>query len=272
MDFDIHYTEEQEAFRAVVRAWLKEHAPTPLPIRSDGRPMEPEALAPIREFRRRLGAQGWLAPSWPREYGGGGLSPAMEPILWEELQRLNLPVPTDDRRWIPALLAWGTRAQRRRYVPPALRGETVTWMGFYEPNSGNDLSSIQTRALQEGAVYRLTGVKGFITDRFVPDHLWVLAVTDPDKPSRFTMGVLIVDAAAAGVRIVDQRVLSGSQRLVYLEDVRVPADSLISGPYMGWEIAHTIREQQRGGAPFRLAEEETIDGVLRFLREERRKG
>lgn len=216
-----------------------------------------------------LGAQGWLAPTWPRQYGGGGLSPAFAEIIQEEIQQLVLPSMGDNSRWIPAMMAWGTEEQKQRYVVPALRGETITWQAFNEPRSGSDLASISTQAVLDGQEYVISGQKAFITGRFDPNYLWTLAVTDPARPLRLNLGILMVDAASVGISIKTQRMLAGSERTVTLDNVRAPADCLVGLPTQGWEIAQTILEEERGGYAFRSTEDATIESIRQFLQQER---
>ena len=141
----------------------------------------------------------------------------------------------DNSRWIPAMMAWGTEEQKRRYVLPALRGETITWQAFNEPRSGSDLAAIRTRAVREGDEYVISGEKAFITGRFDPDYMWTLAVTDPDRPPRLNLGILMVDAKSPGVSIVTKRMLAGSERTVVMDNVRAHKDCLVGLPTQGWK-------------------------------------
>ena len=268
MDFDVHYTAEQEFFRAMLRAWLEEHAPRDLRVSREKGPLDNETQDKIKEFRLKLGANGWLAPSWPQEYGGGGLGPDLEVVLQEELRQLDLPSVGDNPRWIPAMMVWGTPEQKRRYVAPALRGETITWNLFTEPDAGADLAGVKSQAVRDGNDWVITGEKAFITGRFDPDVMCTLAVTDPTRPSRLNMGIFMVDAHLPGIIIKAQQLLMGSERLVTLDNVRVPADCLIGDPYAGWEIVQTILEGERGGYGFRIAEEGVVESVLQYLREQ----
>lgn len=252
----------------VVREWLLQRAPGDLHIPPDGAPLQPEAQARVKEFRRELGAQGWLAPTWPKRYGGGELNPALAEVIQEEIQTLGLPAMGDNSRWIPAMMVWGTEDQKQRYVLPALRGETITWQAFNEADSGSDLASVQTLAVAEGKDYLITGQKSFITGRFDPDYLWTLAVTNPDRPRRLNLGLFMVDANSRGITITTQRLLMGSERTVHLDGVRVPGDCLVGLPYQGWEIAQSILEEERGGAAYRSSADGTVESIHRYLRQE----
>ena len=269
MDFDTHYTKEQETFRVVVRGWLLENFPGAMDIPGDGRPLEAETQKRIKTFRRKLGEIGWLAPSWPKEIGGGGLSPALEVVLREELGRLKLPSIGDKGLWINMMLVWGSEEQKRRWVVPAVRGEIITWQTFGEPVAGSDIAGIQTKAQAHEGDYIIDGVKAFVTGRFDPDYLLTLAVTDNVRPRRLNLGVFMVDAKSPGVTIKTQKLLMGSERSIYLDNVLVPNDCLIGGLYQGYEIVQTILQQERGELIFRLTEQGTIESVQRYLKEER---
>ena len=271
MDFSVSYTPEQQAFRAAARAWLEEFVPRDLIIPPDGSPLDSDTQEKVRGFRLKLGEKGWLAPSWPREYGGGGLSPDFDIVLSEEMRRMQLPSMGDNSRWIPAMMVWGTEEQKRRFVTPSLRGETITWQAFNEPDSGSDFATVHTRAVPEEGGYRITGEKAFITGRFDPDNLITLAVTDPDRPARYNLGVFMVDARLSGVSIKTMRLLMGSESRIYFDGVYVPEDCMIGPRFQGWEIALTIIEAERGGPAYRVSDDGTVEGIYRYLRDQRTK-
>ena len=100
MDFEIHYTEEQDAFRANLRSWLQDNAPKNLDIPLDNMPLGRKTQDILKDFRCKLGAMGWLAPSWPKEWGGAELSPSLEEVFREEFRALNLPSIGNDQRWL----------------------------------------------------------------------------------------------------------------------------------------------------------------------------
>ena len=151
---------------------------------------------------------------------------------------------------------------------PSLRGETITWQAFNEPQSGSDLASVQTQAVLQGREYVVAGEKSFITGRFDPDYLWTLVVTDADRPRWMNLGILMVDAYLPGIGIKEHRMLMGSERRLNFDQVRVPSDCLVGAPFQGWEIAQSILEGERGGYGFRAGDDETVEDVHRFLREQ----
>ena len=97
----------------------------------------------------------------------------------EEMRRLPLPSMGDNNRWVPAMMVWGTQEQKRRFIPPCLTGESITWQCFNEPESGSDFAAVNTRAIPDDGGWRINGEKAFITGRFDPDYLITLANTDP---------------------------------------------------------------------------------------------
>ena len=270
MDFEIHYTDQQQQFREALRAWLDDNVPKDLDIPPDGRPLDKETQQRVKDFRCKLGEKGWLAPSWPIEWGGGGLHPALEAVFMEEIKRLNLPSIGNTQRWIPPLLVWGTPEQKERYVPPALRGETIVWQLFSEYETGSDLASIKTHAVRDGQEWIINGSKAFVLGRFDPDFLWTLAVTDVTRPPKLNLGIFMIDAGARGISVSTQDLLLGSDSRIELDDVRVPADSLIGHQYQGWEIAQTTIEGERGGYVLVSAEDATIKSVQEYLRQQGR--
>ena len=269
MDFRSPYTAEQQAFRAAARAWLVEHFPRDLRVPRDGSPLDSENQAKVKDFRRKLGEKGWLAPSWPRELGGGGLTAGFDIVIMEEMRNLPLPSMGDNNRWVPAMMVWGTPEQKLRFIPPCLRGETITWQCFNEPQSGSDFASVSARAVQTEGGWLISGEKAFITGRFDPDYLITLANTAPDRPRRANLGVFMVDANSPGLEIRTMRLLMGSERRVYFDEVFVPDDCRVGPAYQGWEIAMSVIEAERGGAGFRVTDDGTIESVYQYLRDQR---
>ena len=119
--------------------------------------------------------------------------------------------------------------------PPCLRGETITWQCFNEPESGSDFAAVNTVATPDGDGWRINGEKAFITGRFDPDYLITLANTAPDRPRRANLGVFMVDANSPGLEIRTMRLLMGSERRVHFDNVYVPDDCRVGPAYQGWE-------------------------------------
>jgi alkylation response protein AidB-like acyl-CoA dehydrogenase len=163
MDFEVTYTPEQEAFRAEVRAWLADNIPEGLEVPIDAGSLSYEQYQKSRELGRRLGAKGWLYPTYPKEYGGGDLSVDFVMILEEELDRYDMSLPpyydSGGRLGGASIFVWGSEEQKQAFLPHIFRGEWRTWQLLTEPNAGSDLAGVQTRAVRDGDEYVVNGQK-----------------------------------------------------------------------------------------------------------------
>src|SRR3990170_5691301 len=150
---------------------------------SDPQPMPPGYM-PARDFELKLGAKGWLALSWPKEYGGGG-RPVREQFIVEEEGALHGGPASDAIARVivaPILMACGNEEQKRRYLPPMASGEITFCLGYTEPESGSDLASLQTRAVREGDDYVINGRKVYTSGAESSDYCWLAGRTHPDAP------------------------------------------------------------------------------------------
>ena len=154
MDFEPTYTKEQEEFRREVIEWLGQNVPSNLEHPPDPVDLTYEQYKMRRELGRRLGAKGWLWPTAPTEYGGGGLSLDHSVVIEEEMDSYGLTVPpyydSGGRLGGPSILVWGSEEQKRHFLPMIFRGEIRTWQLLTEPEAGSDLANLQCRAILEG--------------------------------------------------------------------------------------------------------------------------
>ena len=280
MDFEQHYTTEQEAFRGEVRAWLDATIPpgleavTPFDVQ---RQSEQQFLWG-KEFRRKLGEKGWLAPTWPSSFGGGGLTVADKVVIEEELARHNLPFCGDLGISLaaPALMAWGTDEQKQRFVPPMLKGEVITWQLFTEPEAGSDLASLRLPAVPDGDDYVLNGQKIFVGHTWYAEWLYVLAVTEPEGSRHNNISAFIVPSDLPGITIAPLPLIGGmGKKTVYFENVRVPKANLIgeeNGRGKGWWVAQTTLELEHGADGRVLPREPVVDELIDYCRTTQRFG
>ena len=230
-------SEPQERLRAEVCEFLSQELGTN--HTSEPRPMPPGYL-PARDFELKLGERGWLALSWPEEYGGGGRPVAEQFIVEEEVALHGGPASDAIARVIvaPILMAKGSEEQKRRYLPGLARGEITFCLGYTEPESGSDLASLQTRAVADGDDYVINGRKVYTSGAEESDYCWLAARTDPDAPKHAGTSVLIVPMKSAGVEVRPLLNLLDEEWFneVIFEDVRVPRGELVGGENKGWEV------------------------------------
>jgi acyl-CoA dehydrogenase len=239
---------ELEGFRAEARAWLEANCPPEMRgvMREDdlcygGRNARFKNAAQ-RLWLERMAARGWTAPEWPKDYDGGGLSPAEAAILAEELERIEAHRPlTSLGVWMlgPALLKFGTEEQKRRHLPPIVRGEIWWCQGYSEPNAGSDLASLQTRARLEGDEFVVTGQKIWTSFGHRADWIFCLVRTDPEKPKQGGISFLLIDMRTPGVQVSPLRLISGVDHFsqVFFDEVRVPKENLVGELNRGWDVA-----------------------------------
>ncbi|HEX2173455.1 MAG TPA: acyl-CoA dehydrogenase family protein, partial [Dehalococcoidia bacterium] len=260
MRFDVTYTAEQEAFRREVREWLAANVPPGLIHSPDPAAHTAEQHALRRELGRRLGARGWLYPTMPREYGGGGLDVDLSIILHEELDRLHLSTPpyydTGGLMGGPTILVWGTEEQKQYFLPRIFTGQVKTWQLLTEPEAGSDLAGVRTTAIRNGDEYVINGQKIFVGSDHGADQYWTICVTDPGGRRHQNVSWFMIPADLPGITVQPMHLLtqdlventpSGHKNVVYFEDVRVPAFNLVGGENQGWRAASTHLEVEHGG-------------------------
>jgi len=239
---------DTDSFRMDVRAWLAENCPP----EKRGQMAEDDHCFGGRNWvfkneaqrlwMERMAARGWTAPEWPMDYGGGGLSGAEAAILREEMERIEAHAPlTSLGIWMlgPALLRFGTEEQKRKYLPPIVRGEIWWAQGYSEPNAGSDLASLQTKAELIGDEFVVNGQKIWTSYGHKADCIFALVRTEPDKPKHEGIGFLLIDMTTPGVKASPLRLISGNEHFsqVFFDDVHVPAENLVGTRGRGWDVA-----------------------------------
>lgn len=281
MNFAIEDSPEQSAFRKEVRTWLEENLPKGMEHAVDPRDMSLAQYELRRELGRRLGRQGWLYPSMPREYGGGELAPEKTVILHDELARIGLALPpyydAGGRMSAPTILVWGTEEHKQRFLPPICRGEVRTWQLLTEPSAGSDLAGIKTTAIRDGDAYVVNGQKVFVGSSHGADYSWTIVVTDPKGERHKNLSWLMIPMDLPGITVVPMDLLatggesgsgSGVKNSVFFDNVRVPADHLVGGENNGWRVATTHLEVEHGGMG-RLADRRVVYEFMDYCRERR---
>lgn len=226
-------------FREVVRTEFQTNYPQEL--RFPPNRLTFDVLGP---WYRRMAAKGWIAPNWPSEYGGMGLSPRKALIFQEEVERWGIARFQDHGIQMvgPVLIKWGTEEQRRRYLPSILSCEHIWCQGYSEPGSGSDLASLQTRAVRDGDEFVINGQKIWTTMAHDADHIFVLARTDFEAKKQEGISFLLVDMDQPGITVRPIRDMSGHAEFceVFFDDVRTPVDNLIGELNKGWTVAKSL--------------------------------
>ena len=268
------YSADAEEYRQKVQAFLAEK----LPSNWGGiGQLEGDALTGfVAEWRHVLYEAGYLAPGWPVEYGGGGLSALEQVILAEEFVKAGVPTggPNDVfgiQMLGNTLLLQGSDEQKAHYLPRILSGDDTWCQGYSEPNAGSDLSNVGLRADLDGDQWVLNGQKIWTSAGHLADHIFTLARTDPDAPKHKGISFLLVDMRQPGIEVRPIKMISGDSEFneVFYTDAVVPKENVVGSVNDGWRVAMTLLGFERGEAaatgPIRFQAE--VDRLLMLARE-----
>ena len=245
-----------EQFRDSTRAWLEENCPPSMRT-----PMVPEEIVwggknavftnpESKVWLKRMADKGWTCPTWPAEYGGGGLTNDEAKILAEELGRINARVALTSfgiSMLGPVPLEYGTHEQRMEHLPKIIRGEVRWCQGYSEPGSGSDLASLGTKAILDGDHYVVNGSKVWTSYADKADWIFCLVRTDFEVPKHAGISFLLFDMKSKGVSTKPIRLISGSSPFceTFFDSVRVPSANLMGKLNEGWPIAKRLLQHER---------------------------
>lgn len=268
------YPPEAATYRKTVQAFLDEKLPknwggTGL---LDGKELEEF----VTSWRAILAEACYLAPNWPSEYGGGGLTALEQVILAEEFARAGVPGggPNDVfgiQMLGNTILRWGTEEQKKYYLPRILSGDDVWCQGYSEPNAGSDLSNLGLKAQLDGDQWILNGQKIWTSAGHLADHIFTLARTDPDAPRHKGISFILVDMRQPGIEVRPIKMISGESEFneVFYTDAVARKEDVIGGVNNGWAVAMTLLGFERGEAaavsPIRYQAE--LDRLLLLAKE-----
>lgn len=246
-----------ERFRAETRAWLEQNCP-PAMRRKLLDPSEEvwggrDATFKLPESKlwlERMAERGWTAPTWPKRYGGGGLSGAEASVLDQELRRIEARAPLKSfGLWMlgPVLLEYASEEQRQRFLPGIIRGETRWCQGYSEPGAGSDLASLGTRAELRGDHYVINGQKTWTSHADKADWMFCLVRTDASGTKHDGISFILIDMQSPGVSVRPIRLISGASPFCesFFEDVRVPVENLVGELNRGWAVAKRLLQHER---------------------------
>jgi alkylation response protein AidB-like acyl-CoA dehydrogenase len=276
---DFRFTEEEVAFKAEVHQWLKQEIPQRWTELDPGIWEETEESWSIsRQFQRKLGQKGWLAPAYPKEYGGLELSHMKRLMLAEELAYNRAPISVEVEitvNWVaPTIILFGDERQKKEYGTRVAKGEIIFCIGYSEPNAGSDLAALQTRAVKVGDEYIINGQKIWCSYAHLADYCWLAVRTDPNVSKHKGISMFIVDMKTPGitVRPLINILNHHSFNEVFFDDVRIPRDNLVGQENNGWYQLVIALDLERSSIGTAAAQQRIIEELVRYAKETRRNG
>ena len=245
--------EDLDAFRADARAWLAENFPAALKgrgammLQEGGPPSDPDYKA----WAKAMGERGWGTPTWPKAYGGGGLSAGQARALQQEMNAIGAWNPIGGMGVMmfgPTLLEYGTEEQKHRHIPPITTGALRWCQGFSEPGAGSDLASLQTKCEDKGDHYLINGQKIWTSGAQYADWCFCLVRTDTSKKHE-GISFILIDMRTPGVETRPIKLISGVSPFceTFFTDVKVPKENLVGPLGGGWTIAKRLLQHERSG-------------------------
>ena len=254
---DFTLSPDQDAFRRRVRAWLEANIPEDWTKFGLSEVPRPEAYAFLRKWQATLYDAGFIGITWPKEYGGQGLTFVEEMILHQEMALQKAP-PVLNVLGVgmagPTIIAYGTEEQKKRYPAKILSCEEIWCQGYSEPNAGSDLASLQTRAAKDGDHWIINGQKVWTSLAHIADWMMLLARTDPDAPKHKGITYFLLDMKTPGVTVKPLKQLTGDAEFneVFFDNVRVHESRVLGGVNNGWAVGLTTLMYERLALGFGL--------------------
>ena len=247
---DLNYSKEELAFRDEVRGWLAANLPQDL--RDKIANYEELGREDLLRWHKILAKKGWVAPAWPKEFGGTGWNVVQRYIFEEECGYAGTPplIPFGLAMCGPVLLRFGTDAQKKRFLPRIYNGDDFWCQGYSEPGSGSDLASLKTKAVREGDHYIVNGQKIWTTLGHFADWIFCLVRTDSNMAKKQEgISFLLIDMKTTGITVRPLILMDGGHEVneVFFTDVKVPVENLVYEEGKGWTVAKYLLGHERMG-------------------------
>ncbi len=270
---DFRDTTEEAAFREEVRSFIATEGPKARSGREDAEGF----YGGSKEWTKALASRNWIAPAWPKEVGGAGLSVMEQFVFNSELAEARLPRPGGGIGIGfagPTLIVHGTEEQKKKYLPEMLAGEATWCQGYSEPGAGSDLAAIQTRAVRDGDDYVINGQKIWTSGGHNAKWMILLARTDPDAPKHRGITYFIADMKAPGVTVrpLINAAYTHEFNEVFFEDVRIPKENIIGEENRGWYLAQTTLSFERSNIGGAVGARQTVEDLIKFARDNKDQG
>jgi alkylation response protein AidB-like acyl-CoA dehydrogenase len=272
---DLNYSAEELAFREEASAWLRDNLPVEL--RDKVTHYRSLTRDDLLRWHRILAGKGWVAPAWPREWGGTDWNVVKRYIFEEACGYAGTPplIPFGLMMCAPVLLKFGTEAQQRRFLPRIYQGEDFWCQGYSEPGSGSDLASLSTRAVRHGEHYVVNGQKTWTTLAHMADWIFCLVRTDPGlERKQDGISFLLVDMKTPGITVRPLKLLDGSQEVneVFFDDVKVPVENRVHEEGKGWTVAKYLLGHERMNTARIGASQRELESLKAFATKQQKDG
>jgi alkylation response protein AidB-like acyl-CoA dehydrogenase len=277
---DLNLTPEQQRFRDEFRAWLEANIPAEWARLSSHRTeASAERFEFLRAWQKKMYEAGWAGIHWPKEYGGRGTSLIEQTLFIEEMARAQAP-PLINVLGLsllgPTLIAYGTEAQKKRFLANILSADEIWCQGYSEPNAGSDLASLRTEAVRDGDDFIVNGQKTWTSFGHFADWCFGVVRTDPGAPKHKGLTYLLIDMRSPGVSVRPLKQMTGESEFneVFFQNVRVPAENAVGRVNGGWEIAIATLMFERGtlGASLQITFKRQIERLIEVARNLRSNG
>ncbi|MGD9722975.1 MAG: acyl-CoA dehydrogenase [Pirellulales bacterium] len=276
---DLGLNASELAFRDELRAWLK----TNLPPKSAQPPKTAESYAEYHAFlkcwQRKLYDGGYAGINWPKEYGGRGASFIEQAVFQEEMALADAPerMGTIGQGLVgPTIIAVGTEAQKKRFLPGILSGDEVWCQGFSEPNAGSDVAALETKGVRDGDDFVVNGQKIWTSYAHIADWCLLLVRSDSSVPKHKGITCLLVDMKSPGINVRPLKMMSGDSGFneMFFSNLRVPAANVLGKVNEGWHTAITALSNERAnlGTGLYVVFKRTLDAIVAQARQLKRNG
>ena len=273
---DFNDSTEQAEWRNEVRSFVHEQRPE---TEADGGPPQYRERRPseaFKDWRNKLAAKGWIAPAWPKEYGGAGLGVMEQFIMNEEFAEARVMGGGGMGTSMigPTIIIHGNEEQKKEHLGAILRGEVQWCQGYSEPGSGSDLASLQTRAVRDGDDWVINGQKIWTSGAHNADWMFMLARTDPDAPKHRGITYFLLDMKSPGVTVRPLINLANGHMFneVFFEDVRVPNRNVLGEVNRGWYLGTTTLDFERSSIGNAVGQRQSLEYYFKYIREHKNTG
>ncbi len=286
---DFNDTATESAFRTEVRRFIANECPAGIKRRGfraafggggwdDSDMSREEYFKRNAEWVKKLASHGWVAPAWPKEYGGAGMTVMEQFIFSQEMSLSGAPRGGNfgiGTGWAgPTIILYGTDDQKQKYLPGIVQGDDVWCQGFSEPGAGSDLAAVQTRAVRDGDDFVVNGQKIWTSGAHVAKYMILLARSDPDAAKHKGISYFIVDMKSPGITVRPLVNMANNHDFneVFFDNVHVPAENMIGEENRGWYVGTTTLDFERSGIATSISHTLTVKDLVTFIRKHKDEG